>query len=174
MPRLFQSKIIGLLALWLCAQPLWALKSDADQPVNLESDSADIDDASRTRIFTGNVLVTQGSIRVSGDRLEVKELGADPVTNRFVATGRPARFQQEIDGKPGELVKGHADRIEYDDNSEFLHLIGNAFLSQEGDTVRTDRITYDRVSSLVKGGASAKGKERVRMVIQSKKDKDAP
>lgn len=160
----------ALLALMLALSPLTAaaLKSDADQPIHLESDSADLDDQTRTRTFTGNVVVTQGSIRVRADRLVVKELDAQ--TNHFRATGNPARFQQELDGKPGELVKGHADIIEYDSTSEFLYLIGNAFLIQEGDTVRTDRITYDKIRSVMKGGTSAKGKERVRMVIQSKKE----
>ncbi len=163
--------IAGLLLFGL-GVPAWALKSDAEQPVHLESDSADIDDATGTRIFTGNVVVTQGSIRLTAKRLVVKALGANRQGNSFRATGAPARFQQAIDGKPGELVKGHADRIDYDSESEFVYLVGNAFLTQEGDTLRTDRITYDKVRSVMKGGTSAKGRERVRMVIQSKKEQD--
>jgi lipopolysaccharide export system protein LptA len=160
---------LALLLLLGLAAPAWALKSDAEQPVHLESDSADIDEASGTRTFSGKVQVSQGSIRISAQRLVIQEL-ADGSGHRFQAFGQPARFQQEVDGKPGELVKGHAQRIEYDSNSEFLHLIGDAFLSQEGDTARSDRITYNRRNSVMKGGASAQGKERVRMVIQSKKD----
>jgi lipopolysaccharide export system protein LptA len=159
------------ILLMLLPLPVWALKSDAGQPINIEADSADIDDNNKTRTFTGNVVVTQGSIRLSGNRLVVYQNATAKGGNRFHATGSPARFQQELESRPGEWVRGHAKRIEYDSDSEFLHLIGNAFITQEGDSARTDRITYDKVRNLVKGGAAAKGRERVRMVIQSNKDK---
>ena len=171
--------ILGFLVLTTC---LWlspigvafALKTDVDQPLNLEADSADIDDAKKKKVFTGNVIVTQGSIKLTCDKLTVLQNAAPNGGDRFFAKGRPARFQQEIEGKPGEYVRGHASNIQYDTGSEFLHLIDNAFITQEGDTFQTDRITYDKVNSLVKGGTAAKGKERVRMVIQPKKDKDKP
>lgn len=164
-----------LIGCWLLPGGLaHALKSDVDQPVNLEADSADIDDANKKRVFTGNVVMTQGSIRLTCDQLTQLQEAGEQESSRYHAKGGPARFKQEVEGKPGQFVEGHADRIDYDARSEFLVLNGNAFITQEGDTFKSDRITYDKVRSLVKGGAAAKGKERVRMVIQSKKDGSKP
>jgi lipopolysaccharide export system protein LptA len=164
-----------LIGFWLLPSGLaHALKTDVDQPVNLEADSADIDDANKKRVFTGNVLMTQGSIRLTCNQLTQLQAAGDQGSDRYHAKGGPARFKQEIEGKPGQYVEGHAEQIDYDAHSEFLVLSGNAFVTQEGDTFQSDRITYDRVRSLVKGGAAAKGKERVRMVIQSKKDNPKP
>lgn len=162
----------GLLALSLGVGPAWALKSDSKQPINLEADSADIDDAKKTSVFTGSVVMTQGSIRITGDYLKIVQKAGKGGGDSYWVRGNPAHFQQEIEGKPGELVRGHALQIQYYTDSEFLHLIENAYITQEGDTVNTDQITYDRVRSLIKGGAAAKGKERVRMVIQPKKDEE--
>lgn len=161
-----------LLGLVLClgASHAWALKSDSKQPIHLEADSADIDDATKTSVFTGNVVMTQGSIRITGNYLKTIQKATKGGGDSYLAKGGPAHFEQEVEGKPGEFVRGHADAIQYYSDSEFLHLIGNAYINQEGDTVQTDQITYDRLRSLVKGGAAAKGKERVRMVIQPKKD----
>jgi lipopolysaccharide export system protein LptA len=53
-----------------------------------------------------------------------------------------------------------------------LYLIGNAVLTQGKDTFKSDRIAYDRKKSLIKGGTSAKGKQRVRVTIKSKKKKE--
>ncbi|OQX44175.1 MAG: lipopolysaccharide transport periplasmic protein LptA, partial [Candidatus Sedimenticola endophacoides] len=54
-------------------------------------------------------------------------------------------------------------------DSEILYLIGDAVLSQGKDSFKSDRITYDRVKAVVKAGASAKGKQRVRATISSGK-----
>jgi lipopolysaccharide export system protein LptA len=45
---------------------------------------------------------------------------------------------------------------------------GDAVVIQGKDTFKSDRITYDRVKSVVKGGAAAKGKERVRIRVDPK------
>jgi lipopolysaccharide export system protein LptA len=39
-----------------------ALSSDREQPINLEADAADIDDLKGISIYTGNVVLTQGSM----------------------------------------------------------------------------------------------------------------
>lgn len=166
-PRLFFGWVLVLM---LGMGNAWALKSDSKQPINLEADSADINDATKTSIFTGSVVMTQGTIRITGNYLKIIQKATKTGGDSYWVKGTPAHFQQEIEGKPGELVRGHANQIEYFSDSEFLHLIDDAYITQEGDTVRSDKITYDKLRSLIKGGAAAKGKERVRMVIQPKQD----
>jgi lipopolysaccharide export system protein LptA len=149
----------------------WGLKSDTDQPIHLEADSAEIDDANQRSIYIGNVIITQGSIRITGDKVIVVQKGKASTGDEILASGRPATFRQEIEGKPGQFVTGRGKRIEYNSKSELLYLVDDAQLTQEGDTFTSDRITYDRERSLVKGGAAAKGKQRIQITIQSKEEK---
>lgn len=144
----------------------WALKSDAEQPITVEADGADIDDGNKRSTYTGNVVITQGTIRLEADKVIVSK-PASGQGNNLHAEGKPVRFQQAVEGKKGEVVRGRARKMEYDSDSELMHLIGEAQLTQEGNSFSSDRITYDRVKSLVTGGAAASGKQRVRMTIRS-------
>lgn len=48
-------------------------------------------------------------------------------------------------------------------------MTGDAVLNQGKDTFKSDKIIYDRARAVVKAGASAKGKERVKVTIGGKK-----
>ncbi|RMG35809.1 MAG: lipopolysaccharide transport periplasmic protein LptA [Gammaproteobacteria bacterium] len=152
-----------LMALLLLSNPLaLALSSDKDQPVELAADSVDLDEAKQVSVYKGDVDLRQGSMRLRADQVTVQHQGRKP--DRLIAVGRPVRFEQRT-GK-GKKVKARARRAEYEVNSEVLTLIGDAVLTQDGDTLKSDRIVYDRVRHKVKAGAAAKGKKRVRITIQ--------
>lgn len=143
-----------------------ALQSDKDQPTYIEADSADMDDGKGVSIYQGNVVITQGSIRLTADKVVVTQ--KKDKADHLVATGRPVHFQQKMDDDQG-LVKGRAKKVEYEADSEIIYLIDDAVLNQNKDIFTSDRITYDRAKAVVKAGASAKGKERVRVTIGGKK-----
>jgi len=153
------------LALLLAAPTLaTALESDKDQPIQIEADSVDIDDGKGTSTYKGNVELTQGSIRITADRVTITQHQGQ--SDHVEAVGSPVTFRQRTEGAKG-IIKGRAKRAEYDANSEMLYLIDEAVLTQGSDSFKSDRITYDRARSVVKAGASAKGKKRVRVTIQS-------
>jgi len=161
-----QKNLNFLLLLMIFSAPVFALTSDKDQPIDLTADSADMNDEKGTSTYTGNVDIRQGSLRIQGDKVTVFHQGRDP--QRFVANGK-VRFQQTADD--GKLIKGKADKVEYDMDSEYMQMTGNAWLDQGGDMIESDRITYDRVKSVVKGGSAAQGKQRVRMRLMPQNDK---
>jgi len=152
-----------LSSLSMVPWPSAALESDKDQPILLEADGADINDRTGISVYTGNVVVTQGSIKINADKITVTQ--QDQKSDHILAEGKPVRFQQEPDNKK-ELIKGRALRTEYYMDSEMVYLIGDAILTQGKDTFKSDRITYDRVKAQVKAGSSAKGKQRVSISIQ--------
>ena len=145
--------------------PVAALSTDKDQPLDLEADSAEIDEAKGTSVYVGNVVAIQGSMRLESDRLTIFHKGTR--AERLEAEGRPARFQQLADDAP-EPVKARARHLEYRFDSEELLLTGDAVVTQGKDSFKSDRITYDRVRAVVKGGAAANGKERVRITVDPK------
>lgn len=153
----------NLLALLLsfAAGTVAALDSDSKQPIELAADSVDFNEAEGLSIYKGDVDLRQGSIRLRGDVVTVYQAGRDP--QKVVAEGRPVKFEQRVEKG---LVKGEALRVEYEVASENIILIGDAVLDQGKDSMRSDRIVYDRVKSVVKAGAAAKGKQRVHISIQ--------
>jgi len=153
--------LLALILILSCPAAL-ALESDKEQPIELAADSVDIDEAKGMSIYRGDVDVQQGSMRLRADVVTVHHDKRKP--SKLVAEGRPAKFQQRSDKGP---IKGEAKRLEYKINSENLILIGDAVVTQGKDSIRSDRIVYDRVKSVVKAGAAAKGKQRVHISIEA-------
>lgn len=152
-----------LAVLLLLAGPsVTALEADRQQPIELAADSVDIDEAAGVSVYRGDVDLRQGSMRLRADVVTVHQDGRRP--SRVVAEGRPVRFEQRSRKGP---VRGEARRVEYEVSSENLVLAGDALLVQGEDSMRSDRIVFDRVRSVVKAGAAAAGKERVRISIPS-------
>jgi len=143
-----------------------ALQSDKDQPIYIEADAVDIDDRSGISTYKGNVELTQGSIVIKADKVTVTQRQNE--TDQIEAVGKPVTFQQDTEDGKG-TIKGRAKKTEYSANSEIINMIGDAVLTQGQDTFKSDRIIYDRARAVVKAGASAKGKERVKVTIGGKK-----
>lgn len=152
-----------LAAALLMAGPLaLALESDRQQPIELAADSVDIDEGKGISVYKGDVDLRQGSIHLRADVVTVHQ--RDGKTSKIVAEGLPVKFKQQAANGP---VKGEARRVEYEVGSENLLMAGDAVLIQGKDTMRSDRIVYDRVHSVVKAGAAAQGKQRVRISIEA-------
>ena len=151
--------LLALLLTWSSLST--ALDSDRRQPVDLAADSVDIDEGRQVAIYKGHVELRQGSMHLRADRVTIHHRQRKP--DRIVAEGRPVRFEQDT-GRG--RIKARARKAEYVVNSEILYLIGDAVLVQNGNTMKSDRIVYDRVKHKVRAGAAAKGKQRVRITIQ--------
>ena len=87
----FNLSLVLRCALLLCcaASPAWAEKADRNQPMNIEADALRYDDVKQLSVFTGNVVITKGSLMLRGARIEVRQ---DPQGYQFgVAVGVPGR-----------------------------------------------------------------------------------
>jgi len=159
------------------AAPAAAEKADRDKPVNLEADRVTIDDARQTALFEGNVVLTQGTLQIRGDRMEVRQ---DKDGFQHGTTwGGPAQFRQKREGYD-EYIEGWAERIEYDGRAESMQMFNRAQLKRGQDEVRGNYISYDAKSEFfqVTGGATAAAPNdpggRVRAVIQPKSKEKPP
>ena len=153
--------LIWLLAIIvLCsAAPTWALRSDADQPIHIEGDDAEIDQQNGTIVYTGSVQLAQGTLRVNGDKMVVK-ISGDQV-RRITTTGSPARYQQELEDDQGSVI-ANADAIVYHTAAERVYLKGKATLIQKGNELQGESIRYDIVNGKVDASA---GEGRVTMTL---------
>jgi lipopolysaccharide export system protein LptA len=162
---------LALALLVLAPLAAWGEKADRDQPTQVEANRMSADDARRLNVFEGNVVVTKGTIRLTAERLVVRQ---DAEGFQFAtATGKPARFRQRQDPKPGEKegiwVEGEALRIELDDRNQKIELYENARVNRGGDEVAGNYIFVDQRSDFyqVSAGKGAE-KGRVKAIIQPK------
>jgi lipopolysaccharide export system protein LptA len=156
----------------LAGGPALAERTDRDKPVNIESDRMNADDAKKTAVFDGRVVMTQGTLIIKADRLTIRQ---DNQGFQYgIALGSPATFRQKRDGA-NEYIDGEAERIEYDGRLERIQLFERARLRRDtGDDVRGNYISYDARSEYFtvqsSKDAQQQGRDsRVRVVIMPKK-----
>lgn len=108
MRNLRYSLLLAMLAGMLSATA-HAEKADREKPIELEADSVQVNDAKKTSTYTGNVILTQGTLVIRGDRLIVRE--DKEGFQHSTSYGNPTTFRQKRDGK-NEYMEGSAQRIE--------------------------------------------------------------
>lgn len=166
--KLLNMSSYAVLCAALLATPAHAEKADRDKPVNLEADTVTLDDIRKVSTYQGNVVLTQGTLMLRADHLQVTQ-NADGL-DKVSATGRPVAFRQKTDGRD-EYIEGFADRIEYDGVNNQLELIGQARLRRGTDELRGAQISYNANTGFYKvvGQPNAKTPSgRVRAVIRPK------
>lgn len=131
-----------LLALLLCgfAQGALAERADRNKPIHLEADRVTLDDTRQMGVFSGNVLMTQGTLSISANQIVAKQ-GPDGFEHG-TATGAPAKFRQKRDGSD-EYVEGSGDRIEYDAATGEMDIYGHAHVRRGKDDVTGNHIAYN-------------------------------
>lgn len=139
----------------------FAAKADRNQPIDVSANEKVTDYKQGTSIYTGNVVINQGSLHATGNKATLYVQNGQLV--RAVLVGNPATFQERDD--KGQLVKGSANDANYLAQQQKIILTGNANLDRQGDTLSSQQITYDMNDQVVKAGGKTGG-ERVHVVIQ--------
>lgn len=176
--RLSACMLFGL-ALAATVSPALAEKADREKPINLEADRVTVDDAKQISTFEGRVVLTQGTLVIRGDRMEVRQDSQG--FKNGITWGNLAYFKQKREGYD-EYIEGWAERIEYDGRADKVQMFNRASMKKTGgDEVRGNYISYDANTEFfqVIGGGPKSAAEsadgRVRAVLQPKpKDKPAP
>ena len=133
-----------LLLLAACAlTPVGALaeKADTNKPMNIEADALRYDDLNQTSVFTGNVVVTKGTIIIRGARVDVRQ---DPEGYQYAtvtaAPGKLAFYRQKREGLD-EYIEGESNSIEYDGKADVVKFIGRAVLRRYTGATLSDETT---------------------------------
>lgn len=170
-----RTKLLPTLLLLLCAQPCLAERADRDKPVHLDADQVLIDDAKQTSTFTGNVRLTQGTLRILGNRIVVVQ--DKDGFKHGTAYGHPASYRQKREGL-NEYVEGYGDRIEYDTRAETVDFFGQARIQRNQDEVRGEHINYNAKTEIFRvdgdqAAVAGSPPQRVHAVLQPKPKDDA-
>jgi lipopolysaccharide export system protein LptA len=171
---------LALLLAAVLAWPAHAERADRSKPLTIEADQpGTMDLIKRVIVFNGNVVVSQGTMSIRAERVEIRERPDGHRSATAMGGGaRPASFSQKRDGVD-ETIEGTAERIEYDSRGEVVRFAGNAQVrrlraGEMADQVSGAVITYDSgnetfsvqgAPAATDGAASGTGGTRVRVVI---------
>lgn len=173
--------LLLLMLIALVAGTARAEKADSDKPTNVEADQMAYDDVKQINTFTGNVILTRGTLIMRAHKLIVSQ---DPEGYQYATLvavpGGVATFRQKRDAGPNQWVEGQAERIEYDGKSEIVKLYSKAKMRRlEGnkvtDEVEGEFISYDSRAEFftvnnTATGANKPGGGRIKAVIQPRSE----
>ena len=166
---------MACLLLGSCLLPAAAEKADRGKPMEVLADkSGTADLQSQVSRFSGNVVITQGTMVIKADRVEIRQT-ADGyhMGTAWGATGAPVSYRQKRDGV-NEYVEGMAERVEFDGRSEVLRFIGSGVVRRTRGAEVVDQITgalitwnHSAEQFSVQGGSptAANPEGRVRAVL---------
>jgi lipopolysaccharide export system protein LptA len=140
----------------LLAQEASPAMLDTDKPIDITADALEVLQNQQRAIFSGNVLVVQGNIKMRAEKMVVhyrqKGEGSKEEANSVSLI--------EVDGDvflttPTETAKGDKGRYVVDEKR--VELTGNVVLTRGKSVVRGSRLDYDMATATSKltGGASA-------------------
>lgn len=149
----------------------WALPSDREQPIRIQADSAELDDKQGVAVYRGDVIITQGTLKITGDTVTITQTASGDI-DVFTSVGNLAYYEQ----KPAadkEIVKAYGRTIQYFSSNERIVLIDQAKVIQEGNTFEGEKIVYDTQRQIVNAGRATGSnvstpRPRIDMIIQPK------
>ncbi|WP_100656667.1 lipopolysaccharide transport periplasmic protein LptA [Alteromonas flava] len=115
-------------------------QSDFSQPIKVDAKSQFVDGKNKTSIFKDDVHITQGSMEIHADEVEVIATDGEG-REVFIARGQPAMYAQNMDD--GSRVTAQANSITYAVSSRAITLDGAAQLVRDSSMVQGDLIQFD-------------------------------
>ncbi len=171
----FSHQAIPLL-LGLCATlgttAAWGLPSDRDQPIRVQADSAELDDRQGVAVYHGDVVITQGTMKITGNKVTITQDDNGDI-KVFTSVGNPAYYEQKPAANK-DIVKAYGQTIQYFAENERVVLIDKARVIQDGNTFEGEKIVYDTQRQIVNAGRAtgtqvSTPRPRIDMIIQPKK-----
>lgn len=159
--------VINLMRLTLFAALLMCLSStaraqtdDHTKPINVKADSSVFDERRGIQTLTGNVEITQGSLSITADTIEIQI--KDGSLFEIKGTGSPIIFQQLT--QDNQLVRGECNEIIYNTVSTEITFRGNANFERPGQKLTGNTIEYNLRELTFKAAGNSEG--RVNITLQ--------
>ncbi|SIS54230.1 lipopolysaccharide export system protein LptA [Roseivivax lentus] len=154
--------LAGLVPAALLAQgaevTFGTMQQDSSLPVEVSADQLSVDQSSGTAIYSGDVVVGQGDMRLAAAQVRVVYIEGAGQIERLEATGGVTLVSGE--------EAAEAERADYNVAAGTVVMTGNVLLTQGANALTADRM----VVNLEDGTAQMDG--RVRSVFQPQEDGD--
>ncbi len=157
------NKIFILLS--LLSSLAFAMPEDRDKPIEIEAESVVVDESTGFNQFMGDAVVTQGSLVLSAELIEVRT--SDEEVESMVAKGSQQKPAKYIQSQPNQVrfIEATAIEITYDVEKGVVFLIGDAHLAQGFDSFSGETLEYDVDNDKVLVKGSEDGVKRVKFKI---------
>ncbi|MDD5223374.1 MAG: lipopolysaccharide transport periplasmic protein LptA [bacterium] len=134
----------------------------SDKPVRIQSERLEADNQAGVLIFTGSVVLRQGDLTLSTDRVEAYFNPQNREVTRITATGNVKMSQGD------RIAVG--DKAEYDVPGEMMVLTGSPRLIQGEDQVEGERIRVDLAKNRyeVDSARARVGSQRLKQMKEKK------
>lgn len=148
---------------------------DSNEPINIEADALEVQDANKIAIFSGNVVAVQGKMTMRSKRLKVKYAGEPAEAAGEKTSGGSQITSITAEGKvlieSGDDQTSTSDRAFFDVIKQTVTISGNVVLSQGENVIKGDQLVIDlktNLSRFVNSGDPTK-RQRVRGLFMPKK-----
>lgn len=128
------------------------VQDDRSLPVEVTSDNLSVNQADNTAIFTGDVVIAQGAMRLSAPRVRVIYLADQSGIETLEATGGVTLVSGED--------AAEAERADYHITTGMIELRGDVLLVQGDNAITGDTVFVDT------GAGTARVSGRVKTVLQ--------
>jgi len=132
--------LVSIAALALASTPLQAAKLDLEQEILITAGRTAGDLKNKIATYLDNVKISQGTLSIKADLVQVYN-EKDHDTETYIAKGKPAVFEQQLDD--GTIVHLEAQEIKYEPLISTITISGKALLRQAGSEVSGDKIIYN-------------------------------
>ncbi len=149
--------VLIISALVLVPLTCIAEQADRNKPTNIEADVATVDQNNRVKTLEGNVILSQGTMRLTAQKMVVKEDEEGYIRAEiFGGNAAQVAFRQKREGSE-EFMEGFADRAEFDDRADTLKLFSRARLKNGADELKGEYIYYNSATEVVQARNSIPG-----------------
>lgn len=148
-----------------------ALPNDRDQPIRIQADNAQLDDKKGIATYTGDVIITQGSMMIKGNTVTITRSASGDI-DVVTSVGNLAYFEQQQSAAKADKMQGYAVQIQYQALKDLVVLTDRAKVINEGNTTEGEKIVYNTKSQVATAGRGSNitaPRPRIDMVIQPKK-----
>lgn len=161
-PTPSQFRLFAFSLFLACATLAHAEKADRDRPMNVSADSMKYDDLKQTSEFTGNVVLSKGTLIIRAAQVVVRQ---DPQGYQFgtasAAPGQKAFFRQKRE-KVDEWIEGEGQTLMYDGRADTVRFVQGAVIRRYRGATLADEssgheIVYDNTTDTftIDGGRRA-------------------
>ena len=144
----------------------YALDSDQQQQLLISANTADLNSQSGIGVYTGNVIIDQGTTHIRGDK--VTSYSENNKIVKVIVEGnkqQQARYETSLDPNKPPLI-ATANTIQFFPPKNYAILLGNAYVQQGENSIAGEHLEYDVTNKILKSlNASNDKSVRTRIVI---------
>lgn len=147
-------------------------RADREQSLRMVAKQASAEGTKKLSVkrLDGDVLITQGTMRITAARAVVKETADGVSAELFGSASSQITFRQRREGEK-DIVEASADRAEYDDTTGSIRLFSKVRFRSGGDTVDSEFMQYNTNTEKMElrsqvPGVKAAGKNDGRVIFE--------